>query len=191
MRLSSIWLDLCSPRPKTAPGAKCSISLHDLWRRTGCTTQRVQTGSARARRSLSTGVVWKQHCPAMGSHRKDCRAYHVWLCPGGQGRAPSVSPCPQWMAEVSPSWRGLGECSWSAEDLLFTKICLSPEWLPLCSASVITSRRKHWAPKRFQAVNSRIVLTRARPNIWEQIAATPRSCLHQQPAHEAAPRYFI
>lgn len=97
MRLSSIWLDLCSPRPKTAPGAKCSISLHDLWRRTGCTTQRVQAGSARACRSLSTGVVWKRHCPAMGSHRKDCRAYHTWLCPGGQGRAPSVSPCPQWM----------------------------------------------------------------------------------------------
>lgn len=110
---------------------------------------------------------------------------------GAKEEPQACLPAHSGWAEVSPSWRGLGECSWSAEDLLFTKICLSPEWLPLCSASVITSQRKHWAPKRFQAVNSRIVLTRARPNIWEQIAATPRSCLHQQPAHEAAPHYFI
>lgn len=71
------------------------------------------------------------------------------------------------------------------------EICSSPEWLPLCSASVITSREATLGPEHFQAVNSWILLTRARWNIRELIAATLHSCLHQQPAHGAAPLCFM
>lgn len=114
---------------------------------------------------FSIGIVWKKPCPEMELHGKNQRAYHMDLCPGDEGIAPSTSPYRQWMRKVFPflvrsqDMQPIGRrlVLHQSTSVLNGRLCPQPQWSH--------PQRKHWAPKHFQAVNSWILLTRGSSNI--------------------------
>lgn len=128
---------------------------------------------------LFSHMLHEQYCLVTGLHRKNWRAEHT-PC----GCVLRTNKEPQACYTDGQNFHLPAEALRDSAGQW--EVCSCPESLSLWLHPV----KKHWAPKHFQAVNSWILLSRARWNIWKLIAPTLHSCLHQQPAHGAAPQYF-
>lgn len=184
MRLSFASLDFCSYRPKILNAVSPCMTSEREW---SPWSNRSKLGLSMHMLFFSIGIVWKKGLPRYGiAWEKSEILSRVAVSWGLRNSSKHIIlPAMDEKSFHLPSEVSGHSAGW-------WEICFAPKSIPalngrLCAQPQLSHPwRKHWAPKHFQAVNSWILLTRASSNIWEQIAATPCSCLHQQPAHKAS-----